>query len=463
MNWQMRRMAWACWGAVLVLSCAVSAQTTKPAAADTDSGKGQVGTVTGNNVYVRSGFSTNYYPVTKLNRGDKVRVVNEEFGWLSIVSPTGTHSLIEKTYVDVLDDKTGVLNDNGVWIRAGSNLDPRRYARQVKLNKGMKVKIIGETKDGAFYKIVPPAGANVWIKADFVDVTGGTERVESPQAPTIAPVKPGALSLKEDLPKLEKSAVTPSLTKKAADVAAKPALTPAEAIGLEPGEKSSIQINAIEAEIAAENTKPLAQRDYTAAIEKLRPMAEQTNDEVGHLYANARIEQLENQMNLIRSVTRLETMKVEATAKSSSYSRERQALLARIAQARGYQDIVARGEIKVSQVYDGSGARLKRWRLVDPAKNRTVAYIEVAKDSPIDPVQYYGKYVGIRAASRKVMRGTIPPLPIYTIQEIVVLDPQSPAETPTPAAARTGGAARTASPESPAIAAPTSQPAGGAQ
>lgn len=461
MNWQRRRMAWACWGTVLVLTCAVSAQTTQPAAVDVGVGQGQAGTVTGNNVYVRSGFSTNYYPVTKLNRGDKVRVLGEEFGWLSIVPPAGTHSLVEKTYVDVIDDKTGVLNDDGVWIRAGSNLDPRRYARQVKLNKGAKVQLIGETEDGAFYKIVPPAGVNVWIKADFVDRSGLTERVESPQAPVIEPVEPGTLKLTEDLPKLGEGVVAvPSQEK---PTTTRPALSPSEGIGLKPGEKSSIQINAIEAEIASENTKPLAMRDYSGAIEKLRSLAEQSSDEVGQLYATARLEQLETQMDLIASVSQLETMRIEATARSSGYSKERQALLARIAEARGYQDIVARGEIKVSQVYDGSGSRQKRWRLVDPANGKTVAYIEVAKDSPIDPVQYYGKYVGIRAAGRKVMQGTIPPLPIYTVQEIVVLDPGSQSEPPKPAAARAGGSAWSASPESPAIAPPTSQPAGGAQ
>jgi len=463
MNRQKQRMLWACWGTVLVLTCAVSAQTTQPAAADSKTDRVQVGTVTGNNVYVRSGFSTNYYPVTKLNRGDRVRVLGEEFGWLSIVPPAGTHSLIEKTYVDVLDDKTGVLNDNSVWVRAGSNLDPRRYARQVKLDKGAKVQIVGETEDGAFYKIVPPDGANVWIKADFVDLKSGSERVESPQAPTIEPVRPGALNLTEDLPKPAETEVAAALAEKHADIAAIQAPGPSEAIGLKPGEKSSIRINAIEAEIAAENVKPLTQRDYSTAIEKLRPIAEKTDDEVDHLYAAARLEQLQNQMSLIASVAKLEKMRAEASARSSGFSKERQALLARIAEARGYLDIVARGEIKVSQVYDGSGSRVKRWRLVDPAKNKTVAYLEVAKDSPIDPVQYYGKYVGIRAASRKVMRGTIPPLPIYTVREIVVLDPQNRAGSPTPAAARTGGSARSASPESPAVAAPTSQPAGAEQ
>ena len=43
-----------------------------------------VGTVTGNDVYVRSGFHQNYYPVTKLNKGDKVTVLGEEYGWLKV-------------------------------------------------------------------------------------------------------------------------------------------------------------------------------------------------------------------------------------------------------------------------------------------------------------------------------------------------------------------------------------------
>jgi hypothetical protein len=102
------------------------------ALAKTSAAAGQIGVVTGNNVYVRSGFHSNYYPVTKLNKGDKVTVVGGEFGWLKILPPQGTFSLVDKTYVDKTDD-SGVINAR-VWVFAGSELDNRRYAKQVKLH-----------------------------------------------------------------------------------------------------------------------------------------------------------------------------------------------------------------------------------------------------------------------------------------------------------------------------------------
>jgi hypothetical protein len=79
-----------------------------------------------------------------------------------------------------------------------------------------------------------------------------------------------------------------------------------------------------------------------------------------------------------------------------------------------------------------------------------LAYIEVPQGSPIDPMQYYGKYIGVRASGRQMMQGVMPPLPIYTIKEIVVQDPL----------ARKAGAgeARETSPPQSEVAPPASQP-----
>ena len=77
--------------------------------------------VTAKDVYVRSGPSTNYYPVAKLNAGVRVTVVGEESGWLAIVPPPDCHSVIDATYVDRDRDKRGVVNGNRVNVRAGSN------------------------------------------------------------------------------------------------------------------------------------------------------------------------------------------------------------------------------------------------------------------------------------------------------------------------------------------------------
>ena len=120
--------AWICWVMVFTITSSLWAQTTekkaapatKPAVSTPKLPPSQppqksfpkIGRVKGMNVYVRSGFNQNYYPVTKLNRGHKVTVVDEEFGWLKIIPPAGTHSLIEKTSVDRLgtDKNTGVVN-----------------------------------------------------------------------------------------------------------------------------------------------------------------------------------------------------------------------------------------------------------------------------------------------------------------------------------------------------------------
>ena len=92
-----------------------------------------------------------------------------------------------------------------------------------------------------------------------------------------------------------------------------------------------------------------------------------------------------------------------------------------------------------------------RFRMVSPEDRRTLAYIEVPQDSPIDPVQYYGKYVGIRASGRRIMQGVMPPVPIFTVKEIVVQDPL---------ARKAGtGEAQESGPTPSEVAPPASQPA----
>lgn len=128
-----------------------------------------IGEVTGTSsqVHVRSGPSTNFYPVLRLSPGDRVNVVGEESGWYAIEPPPGCFSLISKHYVDVGANGEGVVNGNAVRVRAGSDLDEHRYAVQCKLDKGATVKILGEEDEG-FLKIAAPPGARLWIHGDYV-------------------------------------------------------------------------------------------------------------------------------------------------------------------------------------------------------------------------------------------------------------------------------------------------------
>lgn len=449
MNTHRQRIAWTCWIVVAAFATVAWAQaTTKPAAdeataatkpaaekptgekpADTQAGDSKTGHVRGNDVYVRSGYDATYYPVTKLNRGDEVTIVGTKdvFGWLEILPPAGTYSLVEKTRVDRpnADDQTGVLNDTA-QVYAGSNLNDRKYAKQVKLNKGDKVKIIGESTEGGFYKIEPPPGATLWIKGDFVDRTGRLTSEDAAKTTKIETVKPGELagaqkdaagtSLPENVPpKLEKvDRVKPATATKEPEV------------GLG---KYELERNAIEAEIAAEMVKPVVQRNYEPIIKKLQPLADQSEDVTAQMYGKARIQQVQKMIDLVAASRDLDSYKQQALAEASRIAKEREGITAKTATPP--DEIVVRGEIRVSGLYDGSADRPKRWRVVDPKTERTLAYIELPSGSPIDPVQYYGKYVGIRASERRFLKNALPPVPIFVVKEITVQDPNSPAVSST--------------------------------
>lgn len=450
MNMYPRRSAWLVLLAWLVMASllwaqaatqpAVAAKEKKTVASAAETKGPKIGHVRGSNCNVRSGFHQNYYAVTQLNRGDEVTILGEEFGWLKIVPPAGTHSLIDRTYVDRLDDKTGVVND-AAQVYAGSNMNNQRYAKQVVLPKGARVEILGETSDKAFYKITPPAGAELWIKGDLVDQTGRLANLAQKKSPTpsnIEKVKPGELGLGGKLARPNAEVTpTPSDDKNVASMMDR--------------NKNQIDVNAIEAEIAAERTKPLDQRSYESIVARLQPLAEQTEDETTQLYAKARIKQLHDQMGLEAAVREMRELKDQAIDTADALAARRALIQAR--QAEPMDDIIVRGEIRVSGLYDGSASRPKRWRVVDPDDGRTLAYIELAEGSPIDPVQYYGKYIGIRASQRRMLSGALSPIPIYTIQEIVVQDPAMRSKQPAL------GSVMTASPKPAEVSAPASQPA----
>ncbi|MBP7933215.1 MAG: SH3 domain-containing protein [Phycisphaerae bacterium] len=432
MNACRQQVAWTCWIVLSAFATAAWAQaTTQPAAevkpaaetappatkpaAETTAGESKTGRVRGNDVYVRSGYDASYYPVTKLNRGDEVTVLGSVFGWLEIMPPAGTYSLVEKTRVDrpTADDQVGVLNDTA-QVFAGSNLNDRKYAKQIKLVKGDRVKIIGESADGGFYKIEPPPGATLWIKGDLVDRTGRLDDEVATRPAKIETVRPGELAgEKATTGKVTLDGGQPRLEKP------RPTTAPAEpetGVG-----KYQMEITAIEAEIAAETVKPVDQRRYEPIIKKIQPLADQSEDLTAQTYGKYRITQLQRMIELVAAVREMRELKDRALTDAERIARERAKIT--VKPAPPPDEIAVRGEIRVSGLYDGSSNRPKRWRVVDPKTDRTLAYIEVPAGSPIDPVHYYGKYVGIRASEQRFLQNTLPPVPVFVVREITVQDP----------------------------------------
>jgi len=286
------------------------------------------------------------------------------------------------------------------------------------LQKGDQVRIVGETAEGDFYKIAPPPGATLWISADFVKRGAAAAAAES----TIEPVKAGELSkAQRDVAAGGKKATIVEPVKKTPVAAAPPVPKPDPALT----QAYRDRIRALEAEIADELRKPPADQNIEPIVGKLNELLNQKEDITAQVYAKARIRDMEDQMALAAAVVEMKQLREETELKADEIARRRAEQRARESEFK-IDEIAARGEIRVSGLYDGSGGRAKRWRLVDPKTSRTIAYFELAPGCNVDPVQYYGKYVGVKATSYQLLHGTVPPLPVYVVTSIELQDPNKP-------------------------------------
>src|SRR5690349_18957580 len=95
--------------------------------------------------YVRSGPGQKFYPTSKLRRGERVTVHRHDpGGWFMISPPEGSFSWIQADHVRHKHEGAGVLTQNNVIVRVGSQYNDERDWYQRELNKGDEVEILGE-------------------------------------------------------------------------------------------------------------------------------------------------------------------------------------------------------------------------------------------------------------------------------------------------------------------------------
>ena len=93
--------------------------------------------------FVRSGGGQNFYPTSKVRRGDKVTVHRHDAGgWAMISPPPGSFSWIEARYLK-RQGNVGVLTASNVIVRVGSEFNDDHSFYQVDLSKGQTVEILG--------------------------------------------------------------------------------------------------------------------------------------------------------------------------------------------------------------------------------------------------------------------------------------------------------------------------------
>lgn len=362
----------------------------------------RVGEVIANDVYVRSGDSTNHYTICKLNAGDRVAIVSERGEWYEILPPPGTFSLVSGDYVDSADGRTGIINGDNVRMRAGSLLNDNKYTVQGMLNKGDTVTILGPNPDG-FLRIAPPPQATLWISKQYVAAPGSGSLASSiPPTTGTKPLTTGAAPLGSPL---------------AGSMPAKPS-TP-----IATGGYWRDQLLALDEAIRQELAKAPAERDLPALIDRYRPISEQSEDEYAKQYALARLSELENMNALKAAIESVRGLGEQAEARRREFL-EGRATIPPPETEPIPAGIEIQGELRVSALYP-PGSSVRRYRLIDPGaeRDRTLAYVEIPQELPLNVEEFVGKYVGVRASERRLQQGGVNPIPIYIATELILMQP----------------------------------------
>ncbi len=322
-----------------------------------------VAEVTGDNVNIRSGAGVNYYSCGKLNKGDRIKVVNHQFNWSCIVPPAGSFSWISIQYVsvDASNPTIGTVTGNSVRVWVGSDRLRPIYSTtsRLKLNKGEKVKLMGEEKD-KYYKIVPPAGAYRWVSTKHTKVIGEVGQVPPPVVGT---------------PVVDSKVIVPTRI-------------PVEAGKLK-------EYYALEKQIRAEQAKPISRQKYTKIKQALLKIAGDKEAGKAARYSEFAIKQI-MRYELAGDVA--EAVRRQDDKLRQDRQRIKTASAARIADVQDLGRFAAIGQFRIFKSY-GAG----HYRITD-GSGKTVCY---ALPTGSASTMHLSKLVG-----RKVgLVGTIEPHP----------------------------------------------------
>lgn len=325
-----------------------------------------VAEATGNDVYIRSGPGTNFYQCGKLYAGDRVQVINAQLGWSCIIPPPGCFSWVSMQYVSInLENPTmGIITGDNVGVYAGSDFVEPMWStsKQVVLNRGQTVRLLGEEKDD-YYKIAPPQGAYLWVSSQFLQTA---DRMVAKPAET--------------------AGATPAAG--AAAVGMVPAAKPADPNAAPV--KTDLDIYyALAEQVNAERTKPVAQQDYTAFKAKLQELVAKQDGSRAMRYADYTLKQVERFELACKVAKELELQNKERAKVTEKIDEARAAKLAQVVDTSRF---VIMGKLEKSSVYADSP--VKRYRLIDET-GKTISYATPTGAAIVESEKLLGRKVGL--------------------------------------------------------------------
>jgi len=122
-----------------------------------------IGEVKVEKVNVRAGGNINFESIFKLNKGDRLVVVDKKYNWYKIELPKGAICYISSNYVQHRDNNLGVVTADKVNLRARAG---ETFSILEQLNKGDEVKIIAKIND--WFKIAAPDNCFGWVHDKFL-------------------------------------------------------------------------------------------------------------------------------------------------------------------------------------------------------------------------------------------------------------------------------------------------------
>ena len=364
------------------------------------------GVVTGTDVYVRS--APGNYPCIKLSHPARVKVVGGAFGWLKILPPPGCYSLIAKSYVQA-EGKTGTVTGTRVNVRAGSALFPQRAeVVQTQLDRPAKVTILGEQvitlagKPTAFYKIVPPPGAVLWISAKYVK---RPEELVTTRPATPA-TGPTAAAAGHGVARTRPVATAPAVVSP----------SPAEQL-----RKDLAALEAVEALLKQELAKPADERDLSTVLARYKAIKLSPNSPLAPAL-KAQIESIEAHIRLKKDYQAAAETMAALTAKMEKLKLATQTAQMKLSAGQISKGYTAEGILAPSVLYDG-GPFGKRYALKKSADSPAlVAYVQCTTGL-VDLAKHLGARVRVTGSAR--FDPTVGKQ-VVEVEELEVLSPAPP-------------------------------------
>ncbi|MBN1864337.1 MAG: SH3 domain-containing protein [Victivallales bacterium] len=138
---------------------------------------GVEGTVTASKLNVRVRPNTRYEVVARLDKGDKVNVLEHDSDWYRIESPSGTKVFVAKSFVE------GGRVVKEAHLRAGPSVAFTSYRLA---SAGEPVKVVDDARED-WVQVEVPKDITVWVNAQYIYVTP-ENAAKLTAKPTEAPV-----------------------------------------------------------------------------------------------------------------------------------------------------------------------------------------------------------------------------------------------------------------------------------